>query len=630
MVKSSSSGAYCFVSGLSAKAQAAAAKTKYVLSIRQQPVKAKVCGQKERDRRPVDPPPIIQIKLADPSLDRNKDYLQSPYLFMCCNLVHASDPMGEIVAPAHRVLAGTVVSSLHRLKDVDNSDGGFFVFGDMSVRIEGHFCLRFTLFELIDGEVIQVMSIVSDPLTVYSSKNFPGMSESTFLSRCFSDQGVRIRIRKDHHVKPKRPLSADDADAPSHAIYSPPLSNHEAELSSSEHETVPSKRSKHSTGTSAVYAATSLHGRQSSIESGHNSPRTQDMMAFDGPSYHPRDHHYYDTRAGVEPPPWAPLPPYPPREYVSRHGYAEYPPPPPHHDPRYAYPPPAYGAHYYKYPYPTEAHHHEQGAYERDRPPCNWASHESSPSSGHHYPYYPPPPPHHPHSVYSHPYPPPPHSRYSYPPFPEGRPRPSAGCPAASESPVMKHQSNNGSQHHKNAITSSSSSVSEHRHSITSTKHSRTPSMSSQLSEGAFSPPHPYSPPEANQAYRIQKIDTPPASIDKGAMLPPAALRSTDSPSSHDTPASPVSPISSNESPASLSTSSSTPSSSSTSSRPQLPSISQSTPSIPSSSAPTDRIQLPPIQELTTRSPKTSYIMEPGQIRDHFQERQAPYYYVNP
>src|SRR5690349_13463277 len=100
---------------------------------------------------------------------------------MCCNLVHADDPNGEIVAPAHRALAGTVVSSLNRLKDVDNSDGGFFVFGDISVRIEGRFCLRFTLFELIERQVVHVMTSISNPMTVHSSKTFPGVLESTFL-----------------------------------------------------------------------------------------------------------------------------------------------------------------------------------------------------------------------------------------------------------------------------------------------------------------------------------------------------------------------------------------------------------------------------------------------------------------
>ncbi|KAG0358240.1 velvet factor-domain-containing protein [Gamsiella multidivaricata] len=245
MTKSTSAAPYCFVSGESNSSKASKASL-YILNIRQQPIRAKICGAKERDRRPIDPPPIVQIRLADPSSDKNKDYLQSPYLFMCCNLVHANDPSGEIVAPAHRALAGTVVSSLNRLKDVDNSDGGFFVFGDISVRIEGHFRLRFSLFELVKGEVFHVMSAVSNPMTVHSSKTFPGMSESTFLSRSFSDQGVRIRIRKDHHVKPKRHMSIDATEESQAAMHSPPSSCHEADHSDSEHIQIshPGKRPK--------------------------------------------------------------------------------------------------------------------------------------------------------------------------------------------------------------------------------------------------------------------------------------------------------------------------------------------------------------------------------------------------
>ncbi|KAG0338641.1 hypothetical protein BG004_007147 [Podila humilis] len=226
MVKSSSAP-YCFVSGL-ADRSTCSTPSKYILAIRQQPQRAKVCG-KERDRRPIDPPPIVQIKLADPASDRNCDYLQSPYLFMCCNLVRVDDPDGDLVAPAHRALAGTVVSSLNRLKDIDNSDGGFFVFGDMSARIEGHFRLRFTLFEMVEGQVVHVMSTISDPWTAYSSKTFPGVCESTFLSRCFSDQGVRIRIRKDHHVKPKN--ASPETSSVLVPLHSPPSSCYDMEQS---------------------------------------------------------------------------------------------------------------------------------------------------------------------------------------------------------------------------------------------------------------------------------------------------------------------------------------------------------------------------------------------------------------
>ena len=37
----------------------------------------------------------------------------------------------------------------------------------------------------------------SDLFPVHAAKSFPGMSESTFLSRSFGDQGVRLRIRKE-------------------------------------------------------------------------------------------------------------------------------------------------------------------------------------------------------------------------------------------------------------------------------------------------------------------------------------------------------------------------------------------------------------------------------------------------
>ncbi|KAI5802225.1 velvet factor-domain-containing protein [Pyronema domesticum] len=167
----------------------------YELHIRQGPERARVAGVKEKDRKPVDPPPIIQLKIRDDS-DPAQNYLQSPYYFMCTNLYSATHDQPSLIPP-HQALAGTLVSSLHRLKDIDNSDGGFFVFGDLSVKIEGEFRLKFSLFEMLKNEVIHIKSITSEPFTVYAAKNFPGMSESTFLSRSFGDQGVRLRIRKE-------------------------------------------------------------------------------------------------------------------------------------------------------------------------------------------------------------------------------------------------------------------------------------------------------------------------------------------------------------------------------------------------------------------------------------------------
>jgi hypothetical protein len=63
--------------------------------------------------------------------DANRNYLQSPYFFMCCALCDANlERPGQLAAglqgddvdtATQSALAGTLVSSLHRLKDVDNT-----------------------------------------------------------------------------------------------------------------------------------------------------------------------------------------------------------------------------------------------------------------------------------------------------------------------------------------------------------------------------------------------------------------------------------------------------------------------------------------------------------------------------
>ncbi|KAF9344977.1 hypothetical protein BGX26_003681 [Mortierella sp. AD094] len=526
MVKSSSTVPYCFVSGQTDKSKVSTA-SKYVLSIRQQPVRAKVCGAKERDRRPIDPPPIVQIKLADPSSDKNKDYLQSPYLFMCCNLVHDNDPSGEIVAPAHRALAGTVVSSLNRLKDVDNSDGGFFVFGDMSARIEGRFRLRFTLLELIEGEVVHVMTTLSNPMTVYSSKTFPGMSESTFLSRSFSDQGVRIRIRKDHHVKPKRPVSVDIDD---NNMHSPPSSCHElSDGESSQHVKRPKSSS---TGDSS--RRYSMGSRPKHSESRHSSPEPLDRTPPSSPgSYIGQDS--APSRPRHNPYMWDDIP---------RHSDGR-----PHHrsssssrysDPRYSVVRsssssehhPESRRHRHDHPAYQRPSHDSQSSQPRENPRRSYST--SHPrhkerthsrdraarysSSYHHHHYhahergYPYPErypssyhdlsPPHPMSA-AHSFPSPVHSSLHHYPHSSSRAHP-APVPYMIES----HKVREPVSHHGFPEAMINEQDMEY---TPEPYHSRTPSMSSQHSEGNFSPPHPFSPPESHAPkHAASSRDTPP------------------------------------------------------------------------------------------------------------------------
>ncbi|KAH6680353.1 velvet factor-domain-containing protein, partial [Halenospora varia] len=135
-----------------------------------------------QDRKPVDPPPIIQLRISH-AQDPHQNYLQS--MIGCdirSNRVPGSRHNRVISSPfkRHRQFRWRV-----------------FHLGDLSIKMEGTFRLKFTLFEMRDSEYSFISEIVSEPFTVHSPKHFLGMSESTFLTRSFSDQGVRLRLRKE-------------------------------------------------------------------------------------------------------------------------------------------------------------------------------------------------------------------------------------------------------------------------------------------------------------------------------------------------------------------------------------------------------------------------------------------------
>ena len=124
---------------------------------------------------------------------------------------------GRVQSPAATsppVLTGVPCSGIAYLDRP--SEAGYFLFPDLSVRHEGRYKLAFTLYEetkepadfdVEDGDPPETqhfafrMEIESEPFTVYSAKKFPGLTESTSLSRNLSDQGVRVRIRRDVRMR---------------------------------------------------------------------------------------------------------------------------------------------------------------------------------------------------------------------------------------------------------------------------------------------------------------------------------------------------------------------------------------------------------------------------------------------
>lgn len=88
---------------------------------------------------------------------------------------------------------------MHRLKDLSNSEGAFFVFGDLAATVTGKARLHFSLFEVKPAEGLNVLhkTIISEPMDVQSARDWEGTKESTMLSRSFSEQGVKLRLRKE-------------------------------------------------------------------------------------------------------------------------------------------------------------------------------------------------------------------------------------------------------------------------------------------------------------------------------------------------------------------------------------------------------------------------------------------------
>ncbi|KAG0220715.1 hypothetical protein BGX31_010677 [Mortierella sp. GBA43] len=109
-----------------------------------------------------------------------------------------------------RILMGSLVVSPVLLNNVEGVPGWYFSFPDLSIRTEGVYTLKFSLmrfgyFDFGEGEDTHASNIVaeevSESFTVFSAKKFPGMTESTELSKAFAKQGLKIPIRNDLRVR---------------------------------------------------------------------------------------------------------------------------------------------------------------------------------------------------------------------------------------------------------------------------------------------------------------------------------------------------------------------------------------------------------------------------------------------
>lgn len=105
-----------------------------------------------------------------------------------------------------RNLIGSLTVNAAKLKDNENKQGYWFVLQDLSVRTEGFFRLRMSFIDISNtggpgvsrGKAPVLAWTFSEKFQVYSAKKFPGVIESTPLSKVFAQQGIKIPIRKDN------------------------------------------------------------------------------------------------------------------------------------------------------------------------------------------------------------------------------------------------------------------------------------------------------------------------------------------------------------------------------------------------------------------------------------------------
>ncbi|KAK9712716.1 hypothetical protein K7432_006936 [Basidiobolus ranarum] len=194
----------------------------YKLEVVQQPERARMCGFGERDRRPVDPPPIVKltalkenstsdnIPIDSTSFVVHADLWSSDCQTNCNVLLNTSGVQSRQGASSafvandtgiySRNLVGSLVSSVYHLLDDKGEKGAFFIFPDLSIRTEGTYCLRFLFTDLSQTDQFP-HSIVrawtySAPFTVYPAKSFPGVTVITELSKTFAKQGIKLAMRR--------------------------------------------------------------------------------------------------------------------------------------------------------------------------------------------------------------------------------------------------------------------------------------------------------------------------------------------------------------------------------------------------------------------------------------------------
>ncbi|KAG4279538.1 hypothetical protein FPRO04_13638 [Fusarium proliferatum] len=183
--------------------------TEYSLEIRQHPLNARACGFGPKDRRAIDPPPILQLRINDASLTpekiqkelRDRKYVANCFLYDA-NGTHDVTLILDEQQQSIQQLSSRTTSAHFYGKYEAGKEGCFFPFPDLSCRHTGSFQLKFTVMKIDLASAKKVprqpvlAEVYSGSFTVFEANKFPGMQPSTDLAKALNEQGCWIPFKK--------------------------------------------------------------------------------------------------------------------------------------------------------------------------------------------------------------------------------------------------------------------------------------------------------------------------------------------------------------------------------------------------------------------------------------------------
>ncbi|KAH9473236.1 hypothetical protein MJO28_000941 [Puccinia striiformis f. sp. tritici] len=179
----------------------------YFLNVVQQPRQVRLYGNEEQAdrRRTIQPEHVLKFSMSPLSNKTLKSVdatlRGSPYFVCYSTLCEAQAPYEEIYAIPHSdepSLVGGMVASMFYLKNGKDgiSEGYYFVFYNLGIRVEGIYRLKYTVYEFVDRRLHHCQSAMSETIQVFATNDFPaGLNPSTKISSFLSSESLKTRVR---------------------------------------------------------------------------------------------------------------------------------------------------------------------------------------------------------------------------------------------------------------------------------------------------------------------------------------------------------------------------------------------------------------------------------------------------